>query len=135
MANPNVVYDFEAREIDVELVVEKNGAGEPNLVAALPVLRPGAWTVVWTLKGVDDLSPIFDFDAGINITGTPPDLDHDDGQRVSDTQFRMTFENSCDSANAANYCVNFHFPPNVNGVKKRFHHDPTISVVTDPPAP
>jgi hypothetical protein len=134
MPDPNVVYHFDLRTIDVDVVVEADGTGNPRTVAALPVLRPGQWMVTWTLKGFDNLSPIFDLDEGIKITNKPADLNHDVGQRVSDTEWSMAFENNCESANAATYLINFHFPPSLEDIRSAFHHDPSISVVSDPPA-
>lgn len=136
MSHPNVVYDFERQHIGVDVVVE-----EDQIVAGLPVLRPGQWKVTWHL--ISSLDVIFDPSEGIQIddgANAPPELTHEAPEWGSDKAVSVNFHNRCQSANAVSYFINL-LPGSAasSEVKERWanlplHHDPTISVVSDPPS-
>ena len=136
MTDPNVVYDFVQNQITVDVVVED------QIVAGLPVIRPGQWTVTWNLQTSLTPPPIFCSEHGIKISHEKPaELHHDEPQSVSDSSWSVVFVNNCVSANAVNYDINLQpGHPDSQALKDRtttnleYHHDPTISVVSDPPA-
>jgi hypothetical protein len=143
MAEVNVIYDFENKTIAVDVLVEEDINGRLKVTAALPVLQPGSWEVTWILQAGTNVSdPTFDQADGIEITESPSNLTP--GPLVpgptGSTQ-TISFMNTCDSANLARYDIRG--SALVTGERKSFRkdletvvkfiHDPTISVVTDPP--
>ena len=137
MTDPNVVYDFPNRQIRVEVVVED------QIVAALPVLTPGQWTVTWNLLTSLTPPPIFCSEHGIKIHLDKPDeLSHGEPHPVPDDPdgcWRVSFINNCLSANAVSYDINLQPGKPAPDLEERvaklkYHHDPSISVVSDPPA-
>jgi len=135
MTDPNVVYDFINNQITVDVVVDD------HIVAGLPVLRPGQWNVTWKL--ISDLDLVFQPDDGIKIDdgpNAPPALTHEELIRESDGHaVSIVFHNECQSANAVSYFINLEPGPGSPDLEKRvaglpLHHDPTLSVISDPPA-
>lgn len=137
MSEVRVVYEVDMKVIDVEVLVKKED-GKILILAALPVLMPGIWTITWTLKAGAGMTsqPVFADSNGINIIQKPsllklvtePSLT-DDGSRLT-----ITFSNECDSANIASYDIRI--LPNDQSIKGEsptiFVHDPTIAVTSEP---
>ncbi|MEA2561936.1 MAG: hypothetical protein QOH06_3440 [Acidobacteriota bacterium] len=138
MPDVNVVYDFESRTVTVDVVVV-----DEEIFAALPVLLRGPWTVIWTVNGS---AFIFDLHDGIKIHDAelPVNLTYnrEESQRVPDHKncWSIPFQNDCQTTNSVNYGINLQLPESddsgdvkIRKPELRLHHDPTLSVVSDPP--
>ena len=130
-----VTYDFVGKTIAVDVLVDVNA----KIVVALPVIPPGdGWVMTWNMIG--DGAPHF-VDEGIVLITTPTGLNAlpspDNGQ--DGTSRTITFNNQCNSDGQVQYMISGEREGAAWARKyfKRedFLHDPTISVVTDPPTP
>jgi len=138
MADLKVSYDFDLRTIDVDVLVKENC----EVIAAFFVIPHDGeeWEVTWTLVGDGNNHPTFDTD-GIQILAKPDDLHVTHlTNSLHGPSWKVRFRNDCDSANAASYDINGDVGnpvPELFSLLKtpgHFHHDPSISVVSDPPA-
>jgi hypothetical protein len=141
MQNVKVIYDFVARALEVEVLVEAL-ENELIITTALPVLLHGSWTVTWRLKRGANVTELF-FTEGIVIqTQTVPNLLTFEPlpDVVPDPVLRtLSFENDCQSAQSLKYDVVgvangtvFQKRAGQAQVTVKFCHDPSIAVVTDP---
>ena len=142
MSEVQVVYDLDSRTITVEVLVEQVDE-TIHVTAALPVLPPGDWTMIWTLiPGVGVTGqPTFNNTGGIEIMNKPHLLTVHQSMAslVSSSSLSIPFTNDCESANSATYTIQgevdgqpFGVNFGVGNLFTAFRHDPTIAVVTDP---
>jgi hypothetical protein len=136
MADVNVVYNFDLKTITVDVLVDAEG----QIIAALPVLPRGAgWTVTWHLKGEGGNDPINHpyFENGIELGSVPDGLEVllSASNLPGDTHWTIGFNNDCAHQHEVTYAI---FGNRGNVARDAFTpgdfvHDPTISVVSDPP--
>jgi len=136
MADLTVVYHFdEPKTIQVDILVPAEG----QIIAALPVLPQGdGWAVTWHLKGDGVNAPFFDGGIELDPGHPTPDGLHilPSPDNVSGTpSFTVNLDNAC----LFNHNVHYLISANRGNadfdkiLRENFLHDPTISVVTDPP--
>lgn len=132
MAEVKVVYHCEAGKIDIDVVVPVEG----QIVAPFPVLPSGNWNVTWFLKGADGNTPTFN-QGGITLAATPEGLgaSPSTANEAGGMSWAIDFTNGCSSLHEVQYTIDGNRGDAAlrDFLVEDFLHDPTISVVTDPP--
>lgn len=132
MAEVKVVYHCEDRKINIDVVVPVDGP----IVAPFPVLPSGNWNVTWFLKGNDGNQPTFNQD-GIVLAATPDGLgaSPSTANESGGVSWAIDFTNACSHLHEVQYTIagNRGDAALRDFLLEDFLHDPTISVVSDPP--
>ena len=146
MADVTVEYVFTAAQklANVEILVEKDAAGEAKHIAALPCLPLGTYRMNWVLvpgPGVTD--PQFNETDGIQFATVPPQVSISNSHRKADNPgvWEADISNQVNGANAAHYFAHGTIGGSTNGsangalafAREHFDHDPTVAVTPDPP--